>query len=103
MEIRRTSRLKKDENADVRRALAEISLVTHSLSRATTLDGISVAHEARTRNRDTLRSFETTKKRLKDLHTQRLRTKRAWTKVGAIERARIKDHYMKTLPRKSMS
>ncbi|KAI8361623.1 hypothetical protein B0O80DRAFT_494161 [Mortierella sp. GBAus27b] len=32
-------RLKKAGNDDVRRALADISLVTHSLSRATTMDG----------------------------------------------------------------
>lgn len=94
MSERRESRLKEDE--DVQGALADIS-TKGSLSRAITQDGVEKAHQTRTEARDVLRPFETAKVRQKDLHTKELRTKRAWTKVGAAERVRIQNH---ALPRK---
>ncbi|KAF9959664.1 hypothetical protein BGZ65_000194 [Modicella reniformis] len=98
---RREGRLKKAENDEARKALAEISTNAHSLARAATKEDIETAHRARTNTRDALRSFETSKKRQKDLHTQRLRTNRAWTKVGAAERGRIQNHGVNAPPRKS--
>lgn len=98
MSERRESRCSAD--ITVIEALADISTKENSLSRATTQEDVENAHQVRMKARDVLRPFETTKARQKDLHTQDIRTKRAWTKVGAAERARIQNHVLETLTRK---
>ncbi|KAF9997400.1 hypothetical protein BGZ65_007023 [Modicella reniformis] len=103
MGVRRERRLKKDGSKDVREALATISTNDHSLARAATKKEIDIAHQARSQTRGLLRSFETSRGRLKDLQTQRLRAGRAWTKAGAVERERVLNHGLKTPPCKNIA
>ena len=86
----RERRLKQDQA--VQDALKEISLPENSLTTAQTIDDINTAHEARSAERNTLQDFESSKSRLKQLHTQRLRTKRTWAKLCAAERRHVRRH-----------
>lgn len=90
--------IRKDGSKDVGEALATLSKFDNSLARAATMEEIDIAHQARSKTRSLLRSFEASRRRLKDLHTQRLRTDRAWAKIGAAERSRIQNHGLKALP-----
>ncbi|KAF9271097.1 hypothetical protein BGZ68_004264, partial [Mortierella alpina] len=87
---RRERRLKMSAD-DVKNAYATISDKANSLTTATTIVEVNTANEARKRVRKTIRTFETSKARQKDRHTARLRTVRAWNKLGAAERRFIKE------------
>ncbi|KAF9575455.1 hypothetical protein EC968_003060 [Mortierella alpina] len=89
MQKRREKRLRGE--LAVREALDTISQKQNSLSRATSLTEITNAHAARKEFRGIIRSFETSSRRTKDMHTQRLRTERSWQKLGAAERRHIQD------------
>ncbi|KAF9574644.1 hypothetical protein EC968_005874 [Mortierella alpina] len=89
MQKRREKRLQGE--LAVREALDTISQKQNSLSRATSLTEITNAHAARKEFRGIIRSFETSSRRTKDMHTQRLRTERSWQKLGAAERRHIQD------------
>lgn len=82
------------QNQNVQYALTEISNPENSLSNASTIDDINVAHKARTEHRDTLQEFESSNSRLKQLHTQRLRTKRTWAMLCAAERRHARRHVL---------
>lgn len=92
---RRNRALNQQCNRIVRDALGEISKVDNSLTTATTMGRIDSAHSARKDVKDILRGFESRKSRLKDLHRQRLRSKRAWMKLGASERQYVQDHALR--------
>ncbi|CAO3564588.1 unnamed protein product [Mortierella alpina] len=93
MQRRREKRLKGDEA--VKKAYETISQSQNSMVLATTLNEISDAHAARREIRDIVRPFETSRQRIKDIHTQRLRTERCWQKLGSAERRHIQDAVLK--------
>ncbi|KAF9557900.1 hypothetical protein EC968_007395 [Mortierella alpina] len=87
---RRERRLRQDK--EVQDAMATVSTPENSLSLATTLPAVDKAHSHRKGIAVTLRKFERTKPRLRDLHTKELRTKRAWARLCAQERRQVKEH-----------
>ncbi|KAF9987365.1 hypothetical protein BGZ79_005231, partial [Entomortierella chlamydospora] len=87
---KRERRLKKD--AKVVEAFGVVSDKINSLTTADSMTAIDLAHDARKKVRDTLREFKTSNSRQKDLHTQRIRTKRTWSVLCANER-RYVQHY----------
>ncbi|KAF9432981.1 hypothetical protein BGZ76_010033 [Entomortierella beljakovae] len=95
---KRERRLRKAENATTKRGLDSLSDRTHVLKHANTIDDIDAARQHHRNIEDELKKFETVKPRIKDLHTQSLRTTRAWTKVTSHERRYIKEHVKKTQP-----
>jgi hypothetical protein len=84
---RREKRLRKGAQ-EVRDAMDKVADKNNSLNRVTTLEEVDAAYKVRSDNktRATLRAFEHSKARMKDLRTQRLRTSRSWNKLGASER-----------------
>lgn len=88
----RERRLNKDNN--VQQSLEIISRREHSLNTARDIDNINVAHAARSDERTTWQEFENSTPRLKQLHTQRLRSKRTWAKLCAAERRHVRQHVM---------
>ncbi|KAG0247084.1 hypothetical protein BG011_002070, partial [Mortierella polycephala] len=84
---RREKRLRKGAQ-EVRDAMDKVTDKNNSLNRVTTLEEVDAAYKVRSDNktRTTLRAFEHSKARMKDLHTQKLRTSRSWNKLGASER-----------------
>ncbi|KAF9948128.1 hypothetical protein BGZ72_009918 [Mortierella alpina] len=84
---RREARLKRNEQ--VKAAYDRISRKENSLTTAVTLAEVSAAHKVRKQAKKIIQPFESSEQRQKDLHTQRLRTERAWTKLGAAERSYV--------------
>ncbi|KAG9321049.1 hypothetical protein KVV02_000379 [Mortierella alpina] len=89
--------LKGDGCKLVRDALASIPTIG-SLDRARTTNDLDQAMKASRAARDTLQAFETTKARNKQLHTQSLRTQRAYTTLCANERKYVQEHSAKDEP-----
>jgi hypothetical protein len=92
---RRERRLKMEANKDVQVALEAISKKENSLKTSQSMADIDSAHRLRQSYRDVLRGFEQSRARTKDIHTQRLRTERAWSKLAAAERRYITDYARK--------
>jgi len=89
---RRENRLKRPENTKAREALEGLSKAEHVISTAQDINAIDIAHKFHQGSREVLKDFEGSKARQKDLHNQRLRTKRAWARLAAVERKQIQDH-----------
>ncbi|KAF9942051.1 hypothetical protein BGZ70_006187, partial [Mortierella alpina] len=81
-----------EANEPVKAALEELSQTENAFQNARFQQEVDDAHQVRSRHRALLRGFENSRKRLKDLHNQRLRTKRTWSKVAAAERRYVQDH-----------
>ncbi|KAF9570036.1 hypothetical protein BGW38_008785, partial [Lunasporangiospora selenospora] len=94
---KRERRLKRPENSGAREALERLSDKEQVLKTAQTMEEIDRAHELHRESRGVLRAFEKCKARLKDLHNQRLRTRRAWGKLAAAEREYVKNHALEML------
>lgn len=75
----------------IKEALEAVSSPSKSLTRAVTIEEVDDAHLVRSQHRAVLQEFETSNARLKDLQTKRLRTKRAWNKLGASERHYVQE------------
>ncbi|KAF9271001.1 hypothetical protein BGZ68_004442, partial [Mortierella alpina] len=69
-----------DENEPVKAALTELSRPENVFQKARRIQDVDDTHRVRSEHRALLRDFENSTKRLKDLHNQRLRTKRTWSK-----------------------
>ncbi|KAF9951471.1 hypothetical protein BGZ72_007021 [Mortierella alpina] len=80
------------ENEPVKEALKELSRQENVFQKARITREVDDIHKVRSKHRELLRGFENSGKRLKDLHNQRLRTKRTWSKVAAAERRYVQDH-----------
>ncbi|KAK3810280.1 MAG: hypothetical protein J3Q66DRAFT_415768 [Benniella sp.] len=74
---------------DVRDAMKSLSETPRST--AMTQSEVEEAQAVHRDVRTVLVPFENSKQRTKDLHNQRLRTQRAWTKVGSAERRFVTD------------
>ncbi|KAF9951037.1 hypothetical protein BGZ65_006228 [Modicella reniformis] len=96
----RENQLQLDKNAHVRQALRNISSSESNMQTAQTMKQVDQAMTCRRENRDSLRSFETSKRRTKQLRNQRLRSERAWTKIGTAERRFVQEHESKNVTRK---
>ncbi|KAF9988116.1 hypothetical protein BGZ75_009955 [Mortierella antarctica] len=92
--------LKGDGCKLVRDALASISTIG-SLDRARTTSDLDQAMKARRAARDTLQALESTKARNKQLHTQSLRTQRAYATLCENERKYVQEHSAKDEPSKA--
>jgi len=95
---KREQRLRKTENATTKRNLGSLSDTGHVLKHTNTIVEIDRARQHHRSIEDNLKDFETGKPRIKDLHTQRLRTMRAWAKITSDERRYIKEHVKKSQP-----
>ncbi|KAG9323442.1 hypothetical protein KVV02_008842 [Mortierella alpina] len=84
---RREAQLK--SNDEVKTAYERISRKENSLTTAVTLTEVNAAHAVLKEARKFTQPFEAAEERQKDLHTQRLRSERAWTKLGAAERRHV--------------
>jgi hypothetical protein len=93
---KRERRLKAEENVGVRDALKALSERDNVMEKAVTMHEIDQAQMTRRDSRKVLRSFEHSKRRQKELRTQRIRNDRALAKVCAEERKFIQDHGRKT-------
>ncbi|KAF9571998.1 hypothetical protein EC968_010475 [Mortierella alpina] len=89
---KRERRLRNPQNAAAREAIQALSKKEQVLSTAQTFAEIDTANKLHRNLRGTLKNFESSKARLKDLHQQRLRTKRTWAKLAAHERRYVKNH-----------
>jgi hypothetical protein len=89
---RRERRLREPINRDVREALQGLSERGQVFRTAQSLDEIEKARKVQRASGLVLKAFENTNARRKDLRNQRLRTERAWTKIGAAERSFVKTH-----------
>ncbi|KAG0311651.1 hypothetical protein BGZ99_009999, partial [Dissophora globulifera] len=89
---RREQRLRKSINSGVREALQELSKREQVLRTAQSVEEVEQVRKAQRVSGSILKAFENTNARRKDLRNQRLRTVRAWTKVGAAERLFVKTH-----------
>ncbi|KAF9989875.1 hypothetical protein BGZ79_004917, partial [Entomortierella chlamydospora] len=87
---KRERRLKKDEK--VVEVFGVVSDKINSLTTADSMTAIDLAHDARKKVRDTLREFEASNPRQKELHTQRIRTKRTWSAMCANERRYVQQY-----------
>ncbi|KAF9176293.1 hypothetical protein BGZ51_001043, partial [Haplosporangium sp. Z 767] len=69
-------------------SIVKVADKSKPLNRVTTLEEVDAAYKVRSDNktRTTLRAFEHSKARMKDLQIQRLRTIRSSNKLGASER-----------------
>ena len=83
---KRERQLKQSKNNDIRRALNEISDSDNVMKFAMTFQDIDKSHAIIIKNREVLRSFESTNQRQKEKRTRNLRNKRALEKLGASER-----------------
>ena len=92
MARRREHRLRLRTNKDARMALEGLAKKEQVLKTAQTMHEIDQAHAKRQQVRTTLKSFETSTARLKDLRHQRIQTKRVWSKLAAAERAHVRRH-----------
>ena len=88
--VRRTRRLNRAGD-EVKQAMKTLAEHESSLSLAMTPQAVDEAALQRRRIRTTVRQFEQAGQ--KDRTTVRLRTKRAWNKLGAAERRFVKDHH----------
>ncbi|KAF9557979.1 hypothetical protein EC968_007327 [Mortierella alpina] len=89
---KRERRLRNPQNAAAREAIQALFKKEQVLSTAQTFAEIDTANKLHRNLRGTLKNFESSKARLKDLHHQRLRTKRTWAKLAARERRYVKNH-----------
>ncbi|KAG0006403.1 hypothetical protein BGZ65_008448 [Modicella reniformis] len=89
---RRQRLLDEDKNEPVRHTLQRLSECGKELARATTVQEVEHAQETRRQARQPLREFESTKSAVRNRHTLRLRSERAWHKLGAAERRHIQQH-----------
>lgn len=85
-------------NETVKAALEELSKPENVFQGARFIQEVDDSHKVRSKHRELLRGFEHSGKRLKDLHNQRLRTKRTWSKVAAAERRYVQDHARRNDP-----
>jgi hypothetical protein len=88
----RERRLRQKENKNVKSSLESISSNKNVLQYATSAEEVNTARERTLENRDQLQIFEQSNQRIRDLHSQRLRTKRAYSKLGAAERRYVQNH-----------
>jgi hypothetical protein len=80
------------KNATVKANLDSLSTSPNVLKHATDISQIDTARAHHRSIEDSLKGFETSSRRIKELHNQALRTKRAWSKVCSNERRFIKEH-----------
>ncbi|KAF9966018.1 hypothetical protein BGZ70_003529 [Mortierella alpina] len=91
---RREYRLRQRANKDVSAALEGLSEKQQALKTAQSTQEIEQAHTHHRKVRKTLKSFESSTARLKDLRHQRIQTKRVWSKLAASERAHVRHHHV---------
>ena len=89
---RRENRLKHTANREAQHALAMLGEKEQVLKIAQTMAEIDDAHSVHRGLREDLRAFEFSNARLRDQHSQRLRTKRTWAKLAAAERRYVQEH-----------
>ncbi|KAG0353864.1 hypothetical protein BGZ54_002000, partial [Gamsiella multidivaricata] len=83
-------RLSQQENNSIQAAYQEISKRENSLTETIIIKETNTAHDARKDIRGILQAFESSSGRQKELHTQHLRTTRAWAKLCAKERPYVR-------------
>jgi hypothetical protein len=87
---RRERRLAQNEEAKV--ALQGLSRPEHVLGDCQSLQEIEQARAYQRAAGSALKRFERSKVQVRDHRNQRLRTKRAWSKLGANERSYVRSH-----------
>jgi hypothetical protein len=90
--------LRRTDHTTTKNNLDSLSERKNVLRYANTVGDVDVARHHHRYIEDDLKGFETSNPRIKDLHTQRLRTMRAWGKVTSRERRVIKEHVKSSLP-----
>ncbi|KAG0300016.1 hypothetical protein BGZ98_009564 [Dissophora globulifera] len=91
---RRERRLRTPIYSGVREALQELSKREQVLRTAQSVEEVEQVRKAQRASGPTLKAFENTNVRRKNLRNQRLNTVRAWNKVGAAERLFVKTHVL---------
>jgi hypothetical protein len=91
---KRERRLRQPANSNVKEAMQKLGERDQVFKTAQSLDEIERARDKHRASAPILKAFENSKARQKELRHQRLRTERAWTKLGSAERTFVKTRAM---------
>ncbi|KAF9578965.1 hypothetical protein BGW38_004979 [Lunasporangiospora selenospora] len=89
---KRNRRLRSHDNRSTREAIEQLSNRENVLKTANSLGAIDSARRFHRSVEDDLKAFEASNARQRDLRNQRLRTAKAWAKLGATERTHVREH-----------